>query len=94
MPSGGSYLEGALDTLLPLHVTEIEVEAGVFPEKFGPGIDHGRLQLDLPVEKPYHLGNILHAIDIEIIDHGGFPHVGLGNNQPLEALFPRLDGNR
>ena len=91
MSAGRCYFESPLDTLLTFDIAEIQIEMGIFPEKFRTSIDHRRFQLDLPVQETNHLGDILYSIHIEMIDYRGLANIGFGNNQPLETLLPCFD---
>lgn len=51
MSAGRRYFESPLDTLLTFDIAEIQIEMGIFPEKFRTSIDYRRFQLDLPFRK-------------------------------------------
>ena len=49
-------------------------------------VDDGRFVVLCPIEEVHHIHEIIHAIDIDIVHHGGFPDVLRWHNESLELL--------
>ena len=93
MASGGRHLQGALHVLLSPHVAEVDVIMSLVLVELLAGIHENRLESLLPVQELYHVGQRLHAIHFQVVDHGGLPGVLLGHDKSLEVLSPCPDGN-
>ena len=94
MSAGASHFEGALDVFLTLHLAEVEiVSVDLLAEHF-TGVDDRWLELSLTVQEVDHVDDIVDAIDIQAVDHGGFHNVSRGDEDAVELLASRFDSHR
>ena len=91
--AGTGDLKGALDVLLSLDVGEVIGEDALCLGKFGAGIDDGRLQVDLAVEELHHLDDVVHAVDVEVVDHRRLEGVGTRHDKAVELQLARQDSH-
>src|SRR5437762_7002227 len=78
---------------LAFHIAEIDVVKLVCGEEFAQ-IGACRQKGSLSAQESERLPQILHAIDIDLIDHRGFERVGFGDKQSALAPSARLQCNR
>ena len=86
MTAGSRHLQGALHTLLTTHIGKVEVEMALLLVKLPAGIDTSRFEALGSVEEVDDLGDMLHAIHVEVVDHGCLADVLPGHYQSLEML--------
>ena len=85
--AGTSDLKGALDVLLPLDIGKIVGEDALCLGKLGSGIDHGGFQADVAIEELHHLREIVHAIDIQVVDHCRLHRIGARQDKAVQLQF-------
>jgi len=93
MPGRGGNLQGPFHVFLAPDIGEIDIALADPGEKFSPRVDDRLLRFRLIVEEGYHFPDIIDAVDSELIHHRRFACVITGQDQPLETLFPGIDGN-
>ena len=93
MSSGTSHLEGALYILLSSHLGKVVVKLPLRAGKLGAGIHVGRFQREVTIEKRNHLLQIVCAIDVEVVHHGGFHGIGPRQNESVQVHGARHDGH-
>ena len=91
MTTSSGHLQGALHTLLSSHIGKVEVEAVLMFVELLTGIDDGGLILFCPVHETDNVREVLHAIDVEIVDNSRLVHVVHGHNKALELLLTGTD---
>ena len=91
--AGTRHLEGTLHVLLAFDLGEVEVEPVGGAGELLAGVHHGGFNRPRAGDKIYHLGERFHAIDIEVVDHGGLGGVGLGHNHAPKPGCPGGDGH-
>ena len=87
MTAGHGHFHRALDVALAFYIAEINVVALMGRKKasqIGARGQEGRF----PAQKIKRLPQILHTIDVDFIDHGGFERVGLRDKQCTLAAPP------
>ena len=85
VPTGTGDLEGALDVLLALHIGKIVWENALSLGELGAGIDHCGLQFNIAVEEFHHIDEVVHAIDVEVVDHRRLESVGTRQDEAVEV---------
>ena len=85
-------LQRALHALLAADVGKVELEIVLMLVELLARVDEGGLILAAAVEETDDIRQVVHAVDVKVVHHGGFAHIGLGNNQPLELLLTGTDG--
>ena len=93
MTASGRHLQGALHTLLTFHVTEVDVEMVLMLVKLLTRVDNGRLVAVVTVHKTDDVRQCLHAIDLQLVHDSRFTDILLGDNETLELLCPRPNGD-
>ncbi len=91
MPTSTGYLKSTLDILLPLDVGEVVGENALCLGKLGTGIHDSRVKANFAVEELHHLNDIVHAIDVEVVDHGGLEGIGSWNDETVQLQLSRKD---
>ncbi len=87
--SSACHLKGAFHHFLSAHLTEVERELALRPCKLCPSVHHSGLERNLVVEELYHLRDIVDAVDVEVVDHGGFGGVVAGQDKTVELHLSR-----
>ena len=85
-------LQGTFHAFLTLDIGKVEREIGLAPVKFLARIDDSRFQFALAVEEIDDFGDVFHAVHVQVIDHGGFTRVLLGEDESFESLLAGADG--
>ena len=93
MTTGGSNLQGSLNTLLTFDVGEVEVELQLLVIKLLARVDDCRFVGRRAVEEVDNIHQCLHAVDLQLVDDGRFADVLLGNDEALEFLLAGTDGD-
>ena len=93
MSTGCRHLEGALDALLSLDVGKVQFKLGLLAVELLPRIDLGGHQVLPSVEEVHHLVQVLHAVDLEFVDHCRLAGVLPGHDDALITQLTRLDGD-
>ena len=91
--SGTGDLKGAFDILLPSNFGKIVGENALGLGELGARVHHRRLQGNVAVEELHHLGEVVYAIDVEVVDDGGFQRIGARQDKAVEFEFARQDGH-
>ena len=78
MSTGSGHLKGALDILLSADVAEVEVELVLLFVELAAGVDDGGLVGGVAVEEIDNVGQVLHAINTDIVDDSRFEGIGTG----------------
>lgn len=91
--AGTSDLKGALDVLLAFDLGEVIGEDALCLGKLGAGIHHGGFQADVAVEELHHLREIVHAVDVEVVDHSGLQRIGARQDETVQLEFAGQDGH-
>ena len=86
MTSCGRNLKRTLHVFLSAHVGKVEVELVLLLVEFASCVDDRRFGMLLTGEKRDDIAYILHAVNLEIVHHGGLTHVLLRHYQSLELL--------
>ena len=94
MSSGSSYLQGTFDTLLSLDVREVEVVLVLLLVELATGVNDGRLVAGVAIHEPDDIHQGVHAIDLQLVDHGCLADVLTGNDESLELFLTGTNGNR
>ena len=84
--------DGTLGGLLALHVSVVDGVAAVFAERVFPA-ENRRRDREFSAEEPDRFGQAADRDDIEFLDDGGFAGVLGGDEQPLTAFAPGLQGH-
>ena len=90
MAARARHLEGAFHDFLTLDFREVEVEMVHLAAKHLARVDHGGLKVVGVVEEADYLKDVVGAIDVEVVDHGGLHHVGLWHDDAVESVFAGL----
>ena len=77
---------------LSFHIAEIDVVTLMCSEEFAQ-ISACRQKRNFAAQKGERLPQILHAVDVDLIDHCGFKRVGFGNKQRALASSPCFQRN-
>src|SRR5262245_18397400 len=93
MTTGDAYFDCALDMALAFDVAKIDVVALVRSEKLAQISARGQKR-NFAAQKCERLPEILHAVDIDLVDHCGFGRVRFGYEQRALAPAPRLKCDR
>ena len=93
MSTSRSYLKGSLHTLLPFHISEIEVIGVLLLVELLAGVNKSGLVAIVAIEEADNIRQIVHAIDIEVVDNSGLTHIFLGDNESFKVFLPGTDGN-
>ena len=93
MATGSGYLEGTLDVLLSANVGKVEVVVTLLLVELAAGIDDGGFEGCRAVEEVDDIGEVVHAIDLEIVHDGCLADVLSGHDESCKLFLPGLDGN-
>lgn len=91
--AGSCYFEGALHVFLSADIGEIELVLTLLLVEFTAGVNLCGVKMGAAVEEIDDIRQGFHAIDLDIIDYGGFADVLFGYNEASELLFTCLDGD-
>ena len=94
MAACAGYLESSLHIFLSFHFGKIEVEIARSHGKFLPGVNHRRPGSRGARQHVGHLAEVVHAVYLEIVDHGSFCGVCRGYEHALEPGSTGCDGHR
>ena len=92
MTAGDSYLDGAFDVALTLHVTEINVVTLVRGEEFAE-IGACWQKCNFAAQEGERLPQILHPVDVDFVDHCSFERICFGYKQGALAAPSCFEGN-
>ena len=92
--AGSSHFDGALYIFLTFHIGKVEFERGRMRIKLITRIDNGRLQRFFMVEEIDHIGNVIDAQHIQIVDDSGFACILARHDKAFETVFARQNRNR
>ena len=93
MATGSGNLEGTLDVLLSANVGKVEVVVTLLLVELATGVDDGGFEGCRAVEEVDDIGEVVHAIDLEIVHDGSFADVLPGHDESCKLFLPGLDGN-
>ena len=93
MSACGGHFECPLDVLLSLYVGEVEGKLVLMGKEFLAGVDDGGLHRGGLVEEVYDLGDVVRAVDGEVVDDSCLACVLLGYYHAFEAQLACLDGD-
>src|SRR5574344_1688862 len=93
MSTGCSDLQSTFYTFLSAHVGKIKFKLTLLFVKDLPGIYDCWFKRLFPVQETDDINDILHTIDIDVVDDGSLVNVLFGNDQPFVMFGTRLDGN-
>ena len=64
-------------------------------EKLFAGIHYYRFQTSFTtIEKLNNFSDVMYTINFQVVYNASLPFIGSGHNNPFEAFFSCLDGNR
>ena len=93
MPASASHLERTFDIFLSLDIGKIVGEHALRLSKLGAGVDNGGLEADVAIEELHHLREVVHAIDVEAIDHSRLEGIGPRQNETIQLQLTSHDGH-
>ena len=94
MPTGRSNFQSTFYTLLTLHICKVKVERILTLVEFTTGVDNCRLVSIVAIEETDNICQILHTINVKLVDDCSFSSILLRNNKTLELLFPSTNSYR
>ena len=92
MSTGCGNLQGTLHTFLALHFCKVKIERVLMLVELTTGIDNGCFVIVVAVEEADDIGEIVHAIDLEIVDDSRLAGILLGYDETFELFFSCADG--
>ena len=93
MTAGDGDFNRAFHMRLSFHVAKIDIVVLVRGEKLGQ-IAARRKQRDFAAQELKCLPQILHAVDVDLVDHGGFARVRFRNEDGLLTAAPCFERDR
>ena len=93
MPTGSGHLHGSLDMFLPFHIGKIIVKLILPRIELTACIHYSRFQESGAVQVIDHLGDMLYAIDLQLVYYSSLADVAFGYKETLETHLASLDGN-
>ena len=93
MTAGDGHFDGAFNVPLPLHVAEINIVTLMRGEEFTQ-IGACRQKRNFSAQEGECLPQILHAVDVDFIDHRRFERISFGNKQRALAASARFQRDR
>ena len=93
MAAAHSHFDGAFDVALTFHIAEIDVVRLMRGKKSGQISARGQ-QRGFAAQKSKRLSQILHPIDVDIIDHGGFERIGFRDKECTLTSTTRFQRHR
>src|SRR6202171_2527058 len=93
VPAGNGHFDRAFDGALSFYVGKIDLVVLVRGEKIGQ-VTASRKKRELTAHEFECLPQILHAVDVDLVDHGGLARVGFRHEQGALAAFARFQRDR
>ena len=94
MAAGAGHFKRPLHILLPLDFREIGVDFPLVEAEDLAGVDFHRLILRIVSEDSDYFAEVFHAVDVDIVDHGGLGDIRFGHYKAFEAHFAGFHGHR
>ncbi len=94
MSAGARNFERTFHVFLSFHFGEVEVELVFGACEFFAGVDARGFEEDFAVEEVHHFRQRDDAIDVKIVDDGGFRDIRFRNDYALHAEFAGHDCHR
>ena len=93
MSASRGDFKGALGSLLPSHIGEVEVAVCLLFVELAAGVDACRLELPTPREEVDDIGQLRHPKNIEVVHNRRFANVLCWHDESFELLLPCTDSN-